>query len=80
MWTKMTFQSVPLITWRNSMHHPFREGNGRTQRELINQLAYSNGLFINWKTLHPQEILEATIQSFHGHYENLERLIWNNLE
>ena len=28
--------------------HPFREGNGRTLREFIGQLAYQAGYFINW--------------------------------
>jgi cell filamentation protein len=28
--------------------HPFREGNGRAQREFISHLAYANGYCIAW--------------------------------
>jgi cell filamentation protein len=28
--------------------HPFREGNGRTQREFVSHLAYSVGYYIAW--------------------------------
>jgi cell filamentation protein len=59
--------------------HPFREGNGRTQRELLSQLAYRDGYSIAWHRVEPETILKATIQSFHGQLEPLKILIEQNL-
>lgn len=43
--------------------HPFREGNGRTIREFIRQLALKNGYILNLKKVSPKETLEASIKS-----------------
>ena len=43
--------------------HPFREGNGRTIREFIRQLAYKNGYVLNLKHINPKEMLYACIRS-----------------
>lgn len=43
--------------------HPFREGNGRTIREFIRQLAYKNGYIFNLQNIEPNEILNASIKS-----------------
>ena len=43
--------------------HPFREGNGRTIREFIRQLAYKNGYVLNLKNINPKEMLHACIRS-----------------
>lgn len=45
--------------------HPFREGNGRAQREFINHLAFRNGYFIEWKNISQQDMIQASIESFH---------------
>jgi cell filamentation protein len=45
--------------------HPFREGNGRTQREFINHLAYKNGLSIAWDTITQEDMIQASIESYH---------------
>lgn len=58
--------------------HPFREGNGRTQREFISHLAYANGYLIEWENLTREQMLEATIQSFRGNSSQLATLIRNN--
>lgn len=60
--------------------HPFREGNGRTQRELLSQLAYKNELYINWSAMHSEDILNATISSFSGNYSFLKTIIFENLK
>jgi cell filamentation protein len=44
--------------------HPFREGNGRVQREFINHLAYKNGYFIEWKNVSQADMIQAAIDSF----------------
>ena len=43
--------------------HPFREGNGRTEREFIRQLALKNGYILNLKKVAPEETLQASIES-----------------
>jgi cell filamentation protein len=45
--------------------HPFREGNGRAQREFINHLVYKNGYFIEWKNISQKDMIQASIESFH---------------
>ena len=45
--------------------HPFREGNGRAQREFINHLAFRNGYFIEWKNISQEQMIQASIESFH---------------
>ena len=44
--------------------HPFRDGNGRTQREFIRQLAVRNGLQLDWSRVTRAQIYEASETSF----------------
>lgn len=59
--------------------HPFREGNGRTQREFIGQLARENGYRINWESVSQSEMVDASIEAYHGSSERLGRLIRANM-
>ncbi len=43
--------------------HPFRDGNGRTIREFIRQLAYFNGYILDIQHMSPEEMLHASIRS-----------------
>ena len=43
--------------------HPFREGNGRTIREFIRQLAYKNGYIFDLTNITSDEFLEASKKS-----------------
>ena len=43
--------------------HPFREGNGRTIREFIRELAYVNGYIFDLKDIDPEDMLNASIKS-----------------
>jgi cell filamentation protein len=45
--------------------HPFREGNGRAQREFINHLAYNNGYLIDWTNIREDDMIQASIELFH---------------
>jgi cell filamentation protein len=49
--------------------HPFREGNGRTQREFFRELAAEAGHRLNWGRVKPALMYEASIQS-HQHRDN----------
>ncbi|MBQ9022010.1 MAG: Fic family protein [Eggerthellaceae bacterium] len=55
--------------------HPFREGNGRTQRAFINQLARNAGWELNFSDINPNELREAYIESMHISTEHIERLL-----
>lgn len=44
--------------------HPFREGNGRTQREFIRTLALNAGYRLTWAGLTPEENNEASRISY----------------
>ena len=59
--------------------HPFREGNGRAQREFVSQLAQGDGYYIAWEGMKPAELLQASIESFRGDTSKLATLIRNNL-
>jgi cell filamentation protein len=43
--------------------HPFREGNGRAQREFIRQLALHAGHPLSWAGFTQPQMVEASIQS-----------------
>lgn len=59
--------------------HPFREGNGRTIREFIRELALKNGYTLNLMNADPAEFLEASIKSI-VETEDLSSIILNCLE
>ncbi len=59
--------------------HPFREGNGRTNREFIRQIALKNGYVLNLKNVLPKEILNASIKSVID-VTDLENVIYKMLE
>ena len=61
------------------MLHPFREGNGRTQRIFISQLIRYAGYDIDFSVVDPDELMIATIQSANGVRDNLFRLFQQNL-
>ena len=60
--------------------HPFREGNGRTQRLLIEQLANLNGYVINWNAISQEAMGQASreARSQDPTAQKLSRLIMLN--
>jgi cell filamentation protein len=40
--------------------HPFREGNGRTQREFIRELGVKAGHYIDWRSTTTEKMTEAS--------------------
>ncbi len=44
--------------------HPFREGNGRTQREFLRELAVEARYELSWSLVTREEIQAASIESF----------------
>jgi cell filamentation protein, protein adenylyltransferase len=46
--------------------HPFREGNGRTQRAFLGQLARNAGFMLAWQHLDPARNVEASAAIMRG--------------
>lgn len=59
--------------------HPFREGNGRTIREFIRQLAYKNGYLLDLTESTPKKFFYASIKSVYDVSE-LEAIIFKCLK
>lgn len=55
--------------------HPFREGNGRSQREFIRSLALKNGYIINYANSSKEEMILASQRSFLCDYKPMEELL-----
>lgn len=54
--------------------HPFPEGNGRTQRLFIEDLAAVSGMSIDWGAVHQWEIEETAIRAFEGNRKPLHAM------
>lgn len=54
--------------------HPFREGNGRSQREFTRTLAKNADYKIEWNRVSKREMMDAMIKS-HVNTKELENLI-----
>lgn len=55
--------------------HPFREGNGRTQRLFLKTLATQAGHDLHVERLHPTPWNEASIKGFAGNHEPMQQVI-----
>lgn len=54
--------------------HPFREGNGRSQREFIRTLSLNMGYVINFAKVSKEEMIKASQDSFLCNYGRMEQL------
>jgi cell filamentation protein len=59
-----------------NMIHPFREGNGRTVREYIRQLALKDGYIIDWSRVDHDALLNASIISADKELQPLVKCIY----
>jgi cell filamentation protein len=55
--------------------HPFRDGNGRTQREFIQLIARESDYTLHWKLVTREEMLSASIASFRGDLTELTAIL-----
>lgn len=55
--------------------HPFREGNGRTQRAFFDQLAGAAGYRLNWRRLDAQRNIDASATAMNGDEAPLRQLL-----
>lgn len=58
--------------------HPFREGNGRTQRLFLTQLARFVGLSLDWSSVGTEAMRRACIEGVIGETRSMVRLILLN--
>ena len=73
--TKSEFVSELVNLYITTNHlHPFREGNGRTQRLFIAQLTRNAGYSLNFADVDVDELMIATIQSAGGVEEGLLKI------
>lgn len=62
-----------------NMLHPFREGNGRTQRIFISQLIHHNGYDFYFSDIDSDDLMIATIQAANGVTDFLKQLFDKNI-
>lgn len=62
-----------------NMLHPFREGNGRTQRIFIAQLIHHNGYDFDFSDIDSDDLMIATIKSANGVTDFLRQLFDENI-
>ncbi len=55
--------------------HPFREGNGRTQRLFIETLADNAGYILDFSKISEDEMLEASVLSYEQDYSLMDELM-----
>ena len=56
-----------------NMIHPFREGNGRTERVFVSKFVRLSGHFADFSRVDEDELMIATIQAAGGVIDNLNR-------
>lgn len=60
--------------------HPFREGNGRTERVFITQLVRYNDCDINFSDIDTDLLMVATMHSANGVTDHLKSIFYNAIE
>lgn len=55
--------------------HPFRDGNGRTQRLLFEQIGINAGYALRWEPIGRSEWVDANIAAYHCQLEPLATLL-----
>lgn len=55
--------------------HPFREGNGRTQRAFVSQIAEKAGYQLDFSNITAERNIQASIEFSEGQPEKMERMV-----
>lgn len=55
--------------------HPFREGNGRAQREFIREPALEDGMILDWSRTNRAEMLSASVAARGLNYRKMEMVM-----
>lgn len=75
---EFVMEIVDFYCVTNSLH-PFREGNGRTQRAFLTQLIRNAGYDINFADIDTDMLMIATIQSAQGMTDLLSAIFSENV-
>lgn len=67
-------ESARFLNLINTLH-PFPDGNGRSQRNVISLHFNYHGFEFDWGKIHQWEVYETLKQSFEGNMESLERML-----
>ncbi len=57
--------------------HPFREGNGRTQRLMIEYLAGINGFYVDYSRVSRHDMIEASAFAFIKDYDKIDQMFYD---
>ena len=68
-------ESITILLGDLNALHPFREGNGRTQREFTRYIAGINGFGLDWSLVSSDENIVASYESVNGDNSKLQYLI-----
>lgn len=68
---------VELFADINALH-PFREGNGRSQRVFIESLAKINGIYLDLTNVSKIDMIVASHESINGDYKKLREMFKHN--
>lgn len=68
---------VELFADINALH-PFREGNGRSQRMFIESLAKINGINLDLTNVSNMDMIVASHESINRHYDKLNKMFKEN--
>ena len=63
-----------------NMLHPFREGNGRTQRIFISKIIKYNGYDFNFSNINPDLLMIATIKAANGVMNDLYNIFGSEIK
>jgi cell filamentation protein len=72
--SELTERAAQVLGRLNSIH-PFREGNGRTQRVFVDALAQSAGLQLAWDVVSRERMISVSIDSAQGQHAAMQRLL-----
>jgi fido (protein-threonine AMPylation protein) len=63
---------------RENAIHPFRDGNGRVQREFVREVGLQAGFRINWSKVSNEQMYSASEISFNtGSSEPLAKILYD---
>ena len=75
---KMSFtdfiKRISYIMTELNVLHPFREGNGRTIRELVREICFDCGYLIDWYEINHDDILRASKKAIFDESEQIKML------
>ena len=60
--------------------HPFREGNGRTQRAYFSILAQRLGYYLDFSEISQDDMIKASSQSFFKNYDQINSIFEKSLK